>query len=305
MVCHGKGCNVTFSDVTFERRTLVATAGAKVTLTNCTFKRCVEGVSVLASGTNSTVNMYDNEIDINGGEHGVTVQAGASLDAKILHIKHLLRSSIDVRGALSTVEQEACTVTDVRSLLSDESETPITVCDGVTVRDSKHAKLTDVTIRDSHSRVVSINSASVSLFDFKVEQCHCGVRVIEQGSLADCVLSDSAFGLKVEGTCGVIQTRTCCHTRAGVDVSNGGCLVAKECVSVCSSPTCDHAAYIVRWGANLKIYKCDDTGHMRSCSIQQAGSFTAQELTVRDSRMIGLQLVSGGSYSSVQCRGSR
>lgn len=217
MVCHGEGCNVAFSDVTFERCTLAATAGAKVTLTICTLNhRDRESVSVLASGTNTTVNMHDNTVQ--GGGHGVNVQAGASVNAKNLDIQHARLSGVNVSGELSTLEIKSCSTT---------------------LRDSSKAKLTSVVVRNASCGVVSTRSAAVSLSECAVEQCYCGVWVTEQGAAnpVDCSPSDSAFGVRAQDLGTELEMRHCRVLRSkssGVQISNGakglvhGCMVSRS-----------------------------------------------------------------------------
>lgn len=61
VVCYGHGCNVTFHNSAFKRCTLVATAGARVGLTNCSFSNDTsncDGLGLLVSGAGTCLTMH-------------------------------------------------------------------------------------------------------------------------------------------------------------------------------------------------------------------------------------------------------
>ena len=75
MVCHGENCRANFTDVRFTRSTLVATAGAHVTLTGASFTRPRiggTGVAILAHGSRTSVNLKGGSIT--GGAQGASAQ---------------------------------------------------------------------------------------------------------------------------------------------------------------------------------------------------------------------------------------
>lgn len=75
MVCHGANCHANFTDVRLMRSTLVATAGAHVTLKGASFTRPRSGgtgVAIFAHGSGTSVNLKGGSIT--GGAQGATVQ---------------------------------------------------------------------------------------------------------------------------------------------------------------------------------------------------------------------------------------
>lgn len=83
---------MTFTNVTFERCTLVALEGAAATLHSCHFKNSSrqEGVSIYASGTGTAVNVRGGSIT--GGAQGASVSGGASLKAAFLTVTKVCAS---------------------------------------------------------------------------------------------------------------------------------------------------------------------------------------------------------------------
>lgn len=77
MVCHGRGCSVTFAGVLFKSCTLVAVAGAQVVVNEANFKRARgtdqrKGVAIFAHGEHTTVDIRGGRIS--RGAQGATVQ---------------------------------------------------------------------------------------------------------------------------------------------------------------------------------------------------------------------------------------
>lgn len=75
MVCHGRGCEVTFRNVTFEACTLVVTERACASLQGTTSSfdpKLPHGVAVFATGPGTKLSMHRG--CITGGTQGVTVQ---------------------------------------------------------------------------------------------------------------------------------------------------------------------------------------------------------------------------------------
>lgn len=89
VLCHGKGCQVTFTNVTFERCALVVLEGGEATLHSCHFSNLSssagqEGIGIYASGTGTTVNVRGGSIT--GGAQGVAVSGGALFQAAFLSV---------------------------------------------------------------------------------------------------------------------------------------------------------------------------------------------------------------------------
>jgi hypothetical protein len=90
VLCHGKGCQVTFSNVVFERCTLVVLEAAAVTLNSCKFSNTSrqEGVSIYASGQGTTVQVRGGSLS--GGAQGATICGGAAFKAAFLNVTQVL-----------------------------------------------------------------------------------------------------------------------------------------------------------------------------------------------------------------------
>ena len=114
VVCSGPGCSVTFSEVAFERCTVVAVGGATVTLSGCTFSLDpfgLRGLAVLASGATTTVHMLrgeDKGCTISGGLQGVCVPAGAHLSAADVTLEKVSVAGMEVSGEGSRLELDRC-----------------------------------------------------------------------------------------------------------------------------------------------------------------------------------------------------
>lgn len=258
MVCHGEGCNVTFSDVTFEHCTLVATAGAKVTVTNCNFIRDLEGVSVFASSTNTTVCMHDNKV--NGGEHGVVVQAGASLNASILDIQQAVLSAVEVSGSVAQLFQVSV-------------GTGHDLCHGVVVEgDGARACMKECTM----------------MLKRIADGCACiSVASGAQVTLEECVFWAGSFGVFVDGAGSRAEAHSCLF-RESVDT---GVLVQSRGVGELHNCTVEDS---LGWGVRVKdvgtklglrdchIERCSEssfqiamgaTGKVHTCTLLHSGVF--------------------------------
>lgn len=93
VLCHGKGCQVTFTNVTFERCTLVVLEGAAATLRSCNFSNSTrqEGVSIYASGSGTAVNVRGGSIV--GGAQGASIAGGAAFKAAFLTVSKVRNDS--------------------------------------------------------------------------------------------------------------------------------------------------------------------------------------------------------------------
>lgn len=83
-MCHGSGCRVTFTNVTFIACTLAVLDGATVTLNNTSSSFDVaqsQGLALFANGTGTKVYMHGSSIT--GGTQGVTIQVCSFLSVMV------------------------------------------------------------------------------------------------------------------------------------------------------------------------------------------------------------------------------
>ena len=137
MVCTGAVCTASFTNVKFHACTLVVRNGAQVTLQEPFFAdmaAAAAGLSIFASGEGTTVLVQGGSIE--GGTQGVTVQAGARLEASGLDVTKVDALGLQVQGRSSQLLLTAC---QVHALLPCPVETYHT--DGVLVQAGGSAQL--------------------------------------------------------------------------------------------------------------------------------------------------------------------
>lgn len=125
MVCYGKGCHVTFSNVSFGRCTLIVLAGAHATASACSFDATSLGdvvvysraptpghppisVALVASGCDSCVQMHDCQIT--GCKLGIAVRAGAKVMATHLQLEEMTSLGAHELGTGSEVHLISCSI---------------------------------------------------------------------------------------------------------------------------------------------------------------------------------------------------
>lgn len=147
MVCHGRGCNVTFKACTFQHSSLVVLGGAVVNLIDCKFiqqnsQKCFNSIpsrSNVAGGRNKSRGPHNSVFvpteeplkedqclgisvfamgggtavcmqtcHMSGGIQGVAVHRGARLDAKQLVVSEVSATGIEVKDEGSQAVLQAC-----------------------------------------------------------------------------------------------------------------------------------------------------------------------------------------------------
>ena len=158
MVCHGKRCNVTFSEASFKHCTLVATAGACVTLHACSFTLEPEGhhgIALVATDKGTAVHL-DQACTIWGGAQGCLVQAGARLTASGLLIERVSVAGVLVTGLNSSLQLTECRLRNFRTL-GGVHQVPNVLNDAISVQDKAMAQLTDTRIEGVPRRVFELS----------------------------------------------------------------------------------------------------------------------------------------------------
>ena len=165
MICSGKGCSVTFSDVTFENCCLLVLSGAHATLDNTRFKNehCTTdqdshigpGISVVCHGVNTKVGMTG--VHVNGGEVGVAVRAGAQLQAENLVIEQVSVSAMQTHDEGSSLSVTSATIKNMVSLRKTRASLKWST-HAVLVSRGSFAALTQVRVEASDLGVVVDNS---------------------------------------------------------------------------------------------------------------------------------------------------
>ena len=98
-MCYGSGCRVSISNCTFKRCSVVALCGAHVTVDNSTFVARADvpqGIALYACGAGTLVHV--SSVDICGGAQGVAVHSGACMYGSKLAISHCFVTGVETMG---------------------------------------------------------------------------------------------------------------------------------------------------------------------------------------------------------------
>lgn len=157
VVCHGEGCHVHFSNVTFENISVVVLSGAQVTMHGCTFSQSAPCVSLYCHGQGTHVYISDSSII--AGLYGVAVQSDAVLEAQQIFV------SQPAAGVLEQIDEdsEVHSPGDVMACSPYTSQGPAAreCLYGVWVEDAV-AQLTECIVSDCTEAAASFCGASTS-----------------------------------------------------------------------------------------------------------------------------------------------
>jgi hypothetical protein len=258
IVCHGSECSVTFTGTHFLGCTVVALAGATVTLSNCTSQNSTNGpsgVSILASGDRTAVLVDGGSII--GGAHGIAVQKGACVKASNLSVTRCFVVGIECRDTGSSIElmncnvshfSEQCTeVVDITGVLARAGcSAIISACTleavpyGVDIQTKANASITGCQVAGCKVTGLSVSSGGrATIAECTVQRCGvAAVHFFEEGtfaSITDCELSGSEqHGVLVSNSGrGVVQRcQLLKNGSGGAWVSFSGMLTISRCSSV-------------------------------------------------------------------------
>lgn len=141
-----------FSTVTFLSCTLVVAAGAKATLTRCSFLRRDAAASIIASGARTNVSVSDTTIS--QGHIGVLVQHGAVLSGNSVNLSHITQSTVVVKGRGSRLDLEQCKLEQTARgiLVSEKAECSLKDCS------LSHAGVFALKVADQGSKCTAVKT---------------------------------------------------------------------------------------------------------------------------------------------------
>lgn len=324
MVCHGGGCQVSFSNTSFINCTLVALEGAQVTLHQCESSHAAasfEGTAVYCHGTGTRVLVQGGSIT--GSAQGIAVHGGASLEASSMDVTAVAITGVEVKN--STVSLKNCSFKGFSLRCSKVTEVR-----AVHVHSRSHAELTGVVINGMDFGIVAQGSATLCLLDCKVSGTARSCVVVKSRSnavLRGCQLIKSGMhGLCVHGkdstceakNCGLFQNLGC-----GVSVYDSGTLALEGCEANANGgvggfvATSDaeidlmqcltrvnkgEGGYVVRSGAAMKMSECKSDADDWGFSVV-GGSLVADSCTVtNNSRAMVFVSQAGGKAVLFYCR---
>ena len=298
-MCHGAGCSVAFSNVTFDHTTLLVLDGAEVTLTNSHFNFTSTpsaGVALFAQGQGAIVHMHGGTIT--GGAQGITVHQGAHLEASNLVISAMAVTGAEVTDQHSVLRLHQCAVRDMQRWHHDKctvravhvhlystaelSEMEIeSVMWGIDVRIRAKATISDCTIKNSLQASVTVRAGA-------------------SARVATCVLegSQKGAGLFVQGSGSVVESVGCSFLR------NAGCgALAMDAAHVlldrCRSDGNQVCGYSASGTATAVLSNCVSEGDCRGCAVCKQGMLKGQNTTMSGSEKSGVEIWAGGFLSLI------
>ena len=134
LVCHGKGCRVTLTNVTFKNCCLVTLGGAKTTLKGtCFANKQMHLLSTVAKDAGSKVTMHGGSVI--GGENGALVSEGAYFEATDVTFQKMLDTAVKAQTKSSVLILTGCTFSNLLSMKKFHTSTdaattgtPLSLC---------------------------------------------------------------------------------------------------------------------------------------------------------------------------------
>lgn len=285
IVCHG-ACSVTFTSCRFESITLVALAGAQVTLTDCHFDLSYtdnDTVAVFVSGEGTGVTMRECTID--EGSVGVVVEAGASLEAHSLNISGALDTGARVTGSGSVLKLHDSTVEDLGHDLGSVEHMAghaVFVCAGA------EAELIGVhllfQLRRAVVTAVVVSGAKATIRDCEIQGCVASALEFGEGatgSVENCNVTGPGAGVIVsEAGTAVVVARCHFHGMAtqSVAVQNGGVLRVQECTN--TGTECGTLALAKGEDTQMQLDGCTSEGGKFGCVCMDHAVMTLNNVSV-------------------------
>ena len=331
VVCHGQGCHVTLTNVKFKRCTLVATAGARVTLSHCSFvlKPSRRGsVAILASDEGTLVQT--DECTIFRGTQGVLVQRRARLEATALTITEVTRLGVEVKDAGSAAHLTNCIFAEFRFPAQDAADSGLkngattqkanSQCEapraslnvtgdvaglGLYAHSEGYLKLQNLSMTGASVHVSSAASADVASCNVTAAAPDCASLSFTSGaggSVVNSMLLRSSVGISVSGTGSKVVMERCYsleHALAGVHACDGGTVVGSRCSASADGAT--GVAYLVATGGVLDLKGCVCSEARQGVCVRERGRLFARHLTAQGCIAAGLEVGEGGTASFVQC----
>lgn len=304
VVCLGGRC--TLNNVTFKGSTLLVLAGARTTLLQPSFRFSSTSespsISLLVHGQGTKVFVTGGSVK--GGSQGVSVQAGAVLEASDFLVSEIDVTGVEVKDKDSSLKLTGCKLQNfsesyvadvVRGVhihsgstadLSGVSVSCPHICFGVAVRTHAAATLTKCAVSHSRQHCVHFTSGA-------------------KGRVVHCSMTDSQDdGLVVYGAGTNAHAFDCTALRNslnGMRACRGGCLTAHACM------TSDNGRGGYKATGNRSILDLTGCGSSRDgcgCCASNGAMLAAREVAVRDSRLNGFKVGNSGEAVLRQCTAS-
>lgn len=275
----------TFTDVTFHHCTLVALAGAQVSLTRPKFYAEMDGSSTAATSPGISVYSHGNGTlvhvwggSITGGYQGLMVQDGAHVDASELTVSRISVIGAKTSGKGSCLALTGCKIHEF-STANKEVD-----CDG---------------------GVMAFHDSRLQMVACEIDVCgvaSCGVQVSARATLIDCTVAGSlSGGLTVLGSGNSVNAEGCVfksNAGSGAAAISMGHLVAHNCKSSCNKVN-GFSAH--GRGSVVQLTDCSSTDDNLGVRAMSGGKLTAESVRVYRSQTDGFSVVSGGSMMLKQC----
>lgn len=292
VVCHGKGCKVTFTNVKFKNCCLVILAKAKCTLNDVTFdNEKFHLLSIAVKDSGSKVVMREGVIT--GGENGIFLSEGSCLEASGVTVEKILSIAVKSTGKKSSVMLTDCTF---KNFLSIKKLYPML---------------------DAYTEAISLRFQSTGTFQkVKIEGADVGMYLHHSTAvLSECTVSDCLEkGVDVRGGAKVTavgSTFSRTGPGPGVGVSSG--VVAYDSgtsvsVEKCTFEENNESAVSVIGGAVVVVADCQAVGNKginararRSTERKPAFCIVGSgRMTVRNTSVVGETGACGGGKITME-----
>lgn len=281
-----------FTDVTFDKCSFVALAGAVVTLDNPFFTNMhasKAGLSIYAHGVGTNVTVRGGTIT--GGTQGVVVQDRACLTGANLTITGVEVAGVEVRDKGSFLTLTSCKLHEFSTCYDhvavvDARERKVGGCTrGVHVHWGSNAHLSKLSISGMQYGVSVRTHASATLADCIVTDTMLPCVIVRDGGkghLNSCTLSNS---LKTHGL-HVTDKGSCAHAARCHFLRNSDCgaFAAYSClltVESCTSSGNKGVGYMAHGkGAMVKVIDCCSNGDSKGYVAVDGGKLKAHNVTV-------------------------
>lgn len=301
VVCHGAGCSVQFTNVTFDHCTLLVLEGARATLSGSKFiftSTPSAGIAVFAQGGGTSVHIHRG--GISGGAQGIAVHQGAFLEASNLVISNTAVTGAEVTDQGSVLRLHQCTLQDMPKWHHDKctvravhvhlhSTAEISgltierVIWGIDVRVRSKATITDTTIQESLQASVTVRAAaSARLTNSFLER------------------SQQGAGLFVQGSGSVVESVGCSF----VHNAGSGALAmdsAHVVLDSCRSEGNKVCGYSASGTATAVLNNCVSEGDCRGCAVCKQGMLKGQNTQITGSEKSGVEIWAGGFAELKHC----
>jgi hypothetical protein len=315
----GESCQAQFSDCVFSKCTLLTLAGAQVAVKNAQFSDMAKSaalVSVYAHGTGSFLRLA--KCSISGGIQGVSVQAGARLEASDLTVTAVEVTGVEVSdpGSRLTIARgkmhEFSSRYDARHTftLMNRSHVRMPERQGVHVHSGGRIELFSVAVAGMLKGVCVHRGGLAMLADCTVTQTQQECVLVEGHNssvcLKRCSLSESktSRGASVCGAGSTMRATACRFVRNhkhGAAASQGGRLIANGCTSLGNAKVGFSSEDS---GSDVELHACSSIGDAYGVCVTNGGRLRANMTHISQSQHGGFDVDSAEAFLT-QCSATK